>query len=128
MFISFLYMFRATMCPSSGETTVFMRHLVLVTLCGSLSGTQCIDTVVSPDDGHIVARNMQRKEINMLWKIVHQVVFIYKMMVMMMMICNVLTVGNNIKISLWLLLDLMTIFVQAKYAFRGLNCIVLIII
>jgi len=29
-----LYMFRATMCPSSGETTVFMRHLVLVILCG----------------------------------------------------------------------------------------------
>ena len=25
-----LYMFRATMCPSSGDTTVFMRHLVLV--------------------------------------------------------------------------------------------------
>jgi hypothetical protein len=24
-----LYMFRTTMCPSSGETTVFMRHLVL---------------------------------------------------------------------------------------------------
>jgi len=32
MCISFLYMFRATMCPSSGETTVFMRHLVLVIL------------------------------------------------------------------------------------------------
>ena len=32
MFISFLYMFRATMCPSSGEATVFMRHLVLVIL------------------------------------------------------------------------------------------------
>jgi len=32
MFISFIYMFRATMCPSSGETTVFMRHLVLVIL------------------------------------------------------------------------------------------------
>ena len=31
-------MFRATMCPSSGETTVFMRHLVLVILCGWLSG------------------------------------------------------------------------------------------
>ena len=30
MFISFLYTFRATMCPSSGETTVFMRHLALV--------------------------------------------------------------------------------------------------
>ena len=30
MFISFLYMFRATVCPSSGETTVFMQHLVIV--------------------------------------------------------------------------------------------------
>jgi len=29
-----LYMFRATMFPSSGETTEFMRHLVLVILCG----------------------------------------------------------------------------------------------
>jgi hypothetical protein len=27
-------MFRATMGPSSGETTVFLRHLVLVILCG----------------------------------------------------------------------------------------------
>jgi hypothetical protein len=33
-------MFRATMCPSSGEITVFMRHLVFVTLCRWLSGTQ----------------------------------------------------------------------------------------
>jgi len=32
MFIAFLYMFRATVCPSSGENTVPMRHLVLVTL------------------------------------------------------------------------------------------------
>jgi len=39
MFISFLYMFWATMCLSSGETAVFMRHLVLVTLYGWLSGT-----------------------------------------------------------------------------------------
>jgi len=38
MFISFLYMFRATMFPSSGETTVSMRHLVLVTLYGWLPG------------------------------------------------------------------------------------------
>jgi hypothetical protein len=62
-------MFQATMCPSSGETTVFMWHLVLVILCGWLSGMQghphritstkcCINRVVSPDDGHIVARNM----------------------------------------------------------------------
>ena len=32
MFIAFLYMFRATICQSSGENTVPMRHLVLVTL------------------------------------------------------------------------------------------------
>jgi hypothetical protein len=32
-------MFRATMGPLSGETTVFMRHLVLVILCGWLSIT-----------------------------------------------------------------------------------------
>ena len=32
MFISILYMFRAAMCPSSGEITVSMRHLVFVTL------------------------------------------------------------------------------------------------
>jgi len=36
----YLYMFRANMCPSSGETTVFMQHLVLVIVCGWLSGMQ----------------------------------------------------------------------------------------
>jgi len=35
-------------------------------------------TVVSPDDGPIVARNMQRKEINVPKKIVQQVGFNYK--------------------------------------------------
>ena len=40
MLISFLYMFQTTMCPSSGETTVSMRHLVLVILCRWLSGKQ----------------------------------------------------------------------------------------
>jgi hypothetical protein len=39
LFIIFC-MFRANMCPSSGETTVFMRHLVLVILYGWLSGMQ----------------------------------------------------------------------------------------
>jgi len=33
-------MFRATMCPSSGEITVSMRHLVFVTPCGWLFGMQ----------------------------------------------------------------------------------------
>jgi hypothetical protein len=32
MFISILYMFRATMCPSSEEITVLIRRLVFVTL------------------------------------------------------------------------------------------------
>jgi len=37
-----------------------------------------ICTVFSPDDGHIVARNLSRKEINILKKIVNQVGCIYK--------------------------------------------------
>ena len=40
MFVSFLYMFWKIMCPSSGETTVFVRHLALVILYGWLSGMQ----------------------------------------------------------------------------------------
>jgi len=40
MFIVFLYMFRATIFPSSGENTVPMRQLVFFTLCGWLSGMQ----------------------------------------------------------------------------------------
>jgi hypothetical protein len=44
-----------------------------------ITSTKCrINTVVSPDDGHIVAQNMQRREINVLRKILHQVGFIYK--------------------------------------------------
>jgi len=44
-----------------------------------VTNTKCrIDTVISPDDGHIVARNILRKEMNILRKIVHQVGFIYK--------------------------------------------------
>jgi len=47
----------------------------------AITNTKCrIDTVVSPDDGHIVARNMLRKEINILCKIVHKFGFIYKIM------------------------------------------------
>ena len=44
-----------------------------------IPSTKCrINAVVSPDDEHIVSRNRQRKEINMLRKIVHQVGFIYR--------------------------------------------------
>jgi hypothetical protein len=65
MFISFLYMFRVTMCPSSGEITVSMRHLVFVTLHASLSGMQG-----RPKHG--------AKKINILGKIVLQDDFIYR--------------------------------------------------
>jgi hypothetical protein len=58
------------MCPSSGETTVFIQSGI----------PPCINTVISPDDGHIVARNLYRKEINLLREIVHPFGFIYKIL------------------------------------------------
>ena len=69
-------MFRATTCPSSGEITVPMRHWYLhsVWVASGLlvelqpadqtpptqsDKYQCrIDTAISPDDGHMVGRNM----------------------------------------------------------------------
>jgi len=49
MFISILYMFQATMCPSSGESIPDGRpHGVTYT-------RHRTDTVSSPDDGHMVA-------------------------------------------------------------------------
>jgi hypothetical protein len=46
-----------------------------------VTNTKCrIDRVISPDDGHTGARNMLRKEINILRKIVYQVGFIYKIL------------------------------------------------
>ena len=76
-FISLLYTFRATMCPSSGEITASMRHWYLSLCMGGLRSVgwsetptsrpappiqsdkyQCrIDAVISPDDEHMVARN-----------------------------------------------------------------------
>jgi hypothetical protein len=62
-----LYLFRSAMFPSSGEATVFLRHLVLlfcvddclVCRVHRITSAKCRkNTVVSPDDGHIVARNM----------------------------------------------------------------------
>jgi hypothetical protein len=66
-------MFRAAMCPSSGELIVSI-HLLYVTLYRRLSGvqtctpdcqlyrvayTKCrIDTINSPDNGYMAARNM----------------------------------------------------------------------
>jgi hypothetical protein len=45
LFISLLYMFRATQCSSSGESIV------------SINTRLCIDTTDSPDVEHWVARN-----------------------------------------------------------------------
>jgi hypothetical protein len=70
MFISFLYMFWPNMCLSSGEIIVSRRHLVFVAVCvddclicipdshpHTATNTKCrTDTVITPDDGHIIAR------------------------------------------------------------------------
>ena len=61
--------------------TLGTRYSVWMTVCYTyrITSTKCrINTVVSPNDGHIVARNMYRKEINILRKTVHQVGSIYK--------------------------------------------------
>jgi len=91
MFISILYMFSGTMCPSSGEVTVSTRHLVFVTPCGWPSGmhtrrssTQSNKYQVSrwysyfswwwahSCPKHVHNRNKLKR------KIVHRVGFIYK--------------------------------------------------
>jgi len=80
LFFPILYMFRATKCPSWGESIISIRPLVYVTLCrwhvvcrftwnrfhlnGHLRRVTYnwgrIDTVDSSDDEHLVARNMER--------------------------------------------------------------------
>jgi len=97
-------MFRAAMCPSSGELIVSIRHLVYVTLyrlpfgvqvwmrrsliqtCTPnghlyrLTYTRCrIDTINFPDDGHMAARNMYRMEINIHEKIVRLVGYLQRL-------------------------------------------------
>ena len=82
-------MFRAIMCPSSGENTVTMRHLVFVTIYRWLPGmqggippcipdiqlyrvtnTRClIGTVFSPDAGHSCPKHVEKfnKHIKKIW-------------------------------------------------------------
>jgi hypothetical protein len=49
-------MFRATMCPPSGETNA---PWILDSRPHSITSTKCrINTVVSPDDGHLVTQNI----------------------------------------------------------------------
>ena len=82
-------MFRASICALSGQITVCMRHWCLSLCMGGVRSAdqtpliqsdkyQCrIDTVI-PDDGHMDARNMYRKEINISSIIVHLVGLICK--------------------------------------------------
>ena len=56
-------MFRATMSPSSGEKLFFstLGTCYSVWMTVKYAGTKCrINTVASPDDGHIVTQNMSR--------------------------------------------------------------------
>jgi hypothetical protein len=57
-------MFRAAVGPSSGDTTMFMRHLVLVLLQGRLSGMQlCTKLVYLQDYTEMhVQQNIKRKK------------------------------------------------------------------
>jgi len=88
MFISILYMFRATKCSSSEESIVSIRPLVYVTLSKPAyhTGTYIvtysrgrIDTIDSPDDERLFARNVYRTGINKLRKrIVRQVGYLQR--------------------------------------------------
>ena len=83
--------FTLFVCPSSAELNVSTRNVALVTVYGwvcytgwnffiptcipdnhsyTVTSTKCrIDTVISSEYGHIVTRNMYRKEINILRKL-----------------------------------------------------------
>jgi len=53
-----------------------------------------IDTVISPDDGHTVAQNIYRKEINIIRNTGQQVGFIYKTLSELFLISNLHHVLN----------------------------------
>jgi len=76
VFISFMYMFRATVPIIRKNNCIYVTlgicHSVWLTVWYAGCTLHIIQsdkyqvshTVISPDDGHIVARNMYRKEIN----------------------------------------------------------------
>ena len=79
MFISFLYTIWVIVCPSSGEKlnqwANGIWHSVWMTVCYTVwsetrvTDIKCrIDLVISPDYEQIIARNIYRKEINVLRK------------------------------------------------------------
>jgi hypothetical protein len=84
------------------QAAVHREHMLWALI---LKKKKChINTVISPDDGHIVTLNMYRKEINILRKIVHQVGFIYKIfnichLVIGILNCLELDVGGLIQLE-----------------------------
>ena len=56
-------------CQSVWNESSFIPHCLPDSNPHTVTNTKCrIDTVIPPDDGHIVARSMYRKEIKMLRK------------------------------------------------------------
>ena len=95
-------------------------HPTYQTVIHTVTNTKCrIDTDISPDDGHIIARNMQRKEINILRKIVHQVGFVNKKIRRLLVQSSVRrqatpTFWRNVMVSLN-----KSVLVHAMKAYRG---------
>jgi hypothetical protein len=63
----------------AGQKEIFIQPCIPDSNSNTVTNTRCpIGTVFSPDDGHIVARNTQRRAINILRKILHQFGSFYK--------------------------------------------------
>ena len=51
--------FRSTNCIITAEQSALIRHTVLY--CTESDDTRCCDnTICTPEDGHVIARNMSR--------------------------------------------------------------------
>jgi hypothetical protein len=83
-------MSRTIRCPSSGENTLPIRHLVLVNLYRVTNSRCHIGKVFSPDDGHIVCPKHVEKTINILRKFVHQVGSVKKKIFLSVFLLSVL--------------------------------------
>jgi len=59
MFISILYMFRAAMCPSSGELILSIQHVVYVTLYRWQFGVQVWMRLLSHPNLHTKQSSIQ---------------------------------------------------------------------
>jgi len=77
--VKYIISFHIDDCLVCGAEWSFIPTCIPDSHLYRLINTKCrIGTVFSPDDGHTVARNTERKAINILRKCVHQVGAIYK--------------------------------------------------